>query len=541
MPNNSQQEWHRVDQSGDGDLTVRHPGSHFQTIRAWAEQNKVTDIFDAIALAFGFSENFTIVGNLYRELSHQDSKAVLSLWDDNPYVNHLSRMLFSFSQDKEFATAYSGVHQGVSRSNTKTILRSAGADLKNEHFLLEMIVQPQPPSDKALLDRLRRTLKIWLIVQALERAVKHDCPHDNQIQQVASTLCLPGENRKWSLIDRVLEMSLMACPSDNYSYSQFTLAIRHAASQLIGRYSTPETRKENLLLKAIQRIAEGQINPTNRETLKPAYPATFTTLLKTAGNGLDLDGLVGRQQFLAYSDSDNDSAADEEALDQLLLFEVDPNESPEQQRLSGRSILMQTAELSNYLPWSWDKPLPPEISQLELWLTRTLMDESQAEKLGAALVWLAVRLERSLEFIQEIEVTDELHEEWSISRDLLTARREPPRRHSSWFPDEAAESLIEPFEGTLSLTLPPQIKNILQEALQTFPDSLTLRQLWTRACPHALTAWFRQHAKQQFPRLTSAKLANAHSQQVFDELGDHSLARILSAHPQIGRASCRER
>src|SRR5690554_7359183 len=65
-----------------------------------------------------------------------------------------------------------------------------------------------------------------------------------------------------------------------------------------------------------------------------------------------------------------------------------------------------------------------------------------------------------------------------------------------------------------------------------FPDSLTLRQLWTRACPHALTTWFRQHAKQQFPRLTSAKLANAHSQQVFDELGDHSLARILSAHPR---------
>ena len=531
MPNNSQQEWHRVDQSGDGDLTVRHPGSHFQTIRAWAEQNKVTDIFDAIALAFGFSENFTIVGNLYRELSHQDSRAVLSQWADNPYVSHLSRLLFSFSHDKNFATAYSGVHQGVSRSNTKTILRSAGADLKNEHFLLEMIVQPQPPSDKALLDRLRRTLKIWLIVQALERAVKHGCPHDNQIQQVASTLCLPGENRKWSLIDQVLEMGLMACPSDNYSYSQFTLAIRHAASQLIGRYSTPETRKENLLLKAIQRVAEGQINPTGRERRKSLFPGTFKTLLKASEGVLDLDGVPDGQQFLALPDSEN-PFADDEALDQLLLFAVDPNETPEQQRLSGRSILMQTAELSNYLPWSWDKPLPPEISQLELWLTRTLMDESQAEKLGAALVWLAVRLERSLEFIQEIEVTDELHEEWSISRDLLTARREPPRRHSSWFPDEAAESLIEPFEGTLSLTLPPQIKNILQETLQMFPDSLTLRQLWTRACPHALTTWFRQHAKQQFPRLTSAKLANAHSQQVFDELGDHSLARILSAHPR---------
>ena len=193
---------------------------------------------------------------------------------------------------------------------------------------------------------------------------------------------------------------------------------------------------------------------------------------------------------------------------------------------------MQTAELSNYLPWSWDKPLPPETGQLEQWLKRTLADDSPAEKLGAVLVWLAVQFERSLEFIQEIGVTDELHEEWSISRDLLTARRKPPRRHSSWFPDAAAQSLIEPFEGTLTLTLPEQVQSILRETLQMFPDSSTLRKLWSRACPHALSTWFREHAKQHFPRLTSAKLANAQSQRVFDELGDHSLARILSAHPR---------
>lgn len=73
MPSNDKQKWHGADQSDNDDLTVRHSGPHFQAIRSWAEQNNVSDIFDAIALAFGFTENFTIIGNLYRELSNPDS------------------------------------------------------------------------------------------------------------------------------------------------------------------------------------------------------------------------------------------------------------------------------------------------------------------------------------------------------------------------------------------------------------------------------------------------------------------------------------
>src|SRR5690606_30962239 len=288
MPSNDKQKWHEADQSDNDHLTLRHPGPHFQAIRSWAERNNVSDIFDAIALTFGFTENFTIVSNLHRELSNPDSKAILHQWADNPYISHLNRLLFSFSQDKDFANSYSGLHQGISRHNTKNILRAAGADLKNEHFLLELIIQPQPPSDNNLLDRLRRALKIWLIVQALERTAEHDCPHDNQIQQVASGLCLPGEDEKWALIDTILERSSKACPSDHYSYSQFNLAIRYAASQLMARYSRPEARRELLLLKAIQRVAEGQLNPTRAQKIEADFQASFTNLLKTTESALDL-------------------------------------------------------------------------------------------------------------------------------------------------------------------------------------------------------------------------------------------------------------
>lgn len=531
MVNDKQQEWHRDEHSDDGDLTLRHPGIHFQTFRTWAEQHNVSDIFDAIALTFGFTENFTVVGNLSSDLASQDAQAVLNQWADNPYINELTRLLRAFSQDSVFANAYPGITHGTSRNVTKSILRKAGADLKNGHFLLEMIVQSQPLSDKRTLDRPRTSLKIWLIVQALERVVESNCSHDTQIQQVASTLCLPGDNLKWLLVDQLLERALKSCPSDKYTYSQFTLAVRHAAAQLAPSYSPLQTRKEQLILKAIQRVAEGQINPAKGQRSGNALQISFENLRKTTGSVFDLGRLTEGPQVLAYSNSEIGSA-DEDSLDQLLLFGVDPREVPEQQKLTGRSILMHTAELSNYLPWSWDKPLPPETHALERWLTRTLVDENLTEKLGAALIWLAVHLERSLEFIQEIEITNDTHEEWSVSRDLLTAHRERPKRHSAWFPDSEATSLVEAFEGILSVTLPEQVQSILREAVHLFPANPTLRDLWTKTCHYGLTAWFRQHSKQHFPRLTSAKLANVQSQRVFDETGDHSLARILSAHPR---------
>lgn len=526
MSGTKQREWHEVERSGSDELTVRQPGPHFQAIRAWAVRNDVSDIFDAIAMAFGFTENFTIVTDLCRVLASQSAQANLNQWAGNPYIAELTKLLSAFNADPEFAKSYPGFPHDLSKKDKKKILVKAGADLHNTHFLLELILYPQPPSDKPVLDRARTSLILWLIVQALQRVVEKDCHHDSQVQHVASVLCVPRDNRKWLLIEQLLEWTLKACPSDRHTYPQFDFAVRYTAAQLFPRFQQKKTQIEKDALTAILLVSEGQINPTEAPRTTYAFQPCFGNLRFGARSTIDLVNQGAEPQLLACDGDDIESA------DELLLLGVDPAVTPEQQKLSGRSILMQTAELSNYLPWSWDKPLPPETQALESWLAHTLADQQLTERLGAALVWLAVHIARSLEFVQEIKISDAAEAEWSISKDLLTAQRERPKRHSAWYPGAEDRALVEPFEDILSITLPEQIQRTLGEAAQLYPDSPTLRDLWSHASPNALAVWFGQHSKQHFPRLTSAKLANGQSQRVFNETGDHSLARMLSAHPR---------
>ncbi len=77
MATDKKQFWHKRNESDNGETTLRHTGPHYRAIREWAEKNDLTEIFDAIALAFGFTENFTIVGNLYREFSNPDAAIIL--------------------------------------------------------------------------------------------------------------------------------------------------------------------------------------------------------------------------------------------------------------------------------------------------------------------------------------------------------------------------------------------------------------------------------------------------------------------------------
>jgi integrase len=506
------------------------PGPHFQTIKTWAEQHQVAEIFEAIALTFGFTENFTVIGNLARELSNKDSVSLLAQWDANPYAFQLRELSSAYNADIDISSAFSGMPHDTSRERTKTTLRRAGADIKNEHFLLEMIVNPLAQSRTDELNRLRRALRLWLIMQAIERTVKDACFHDSQIQQVASALSLPGQNDKWGVIDALLTRAKRALTSKHYSYQQFNLALRYASTQLLTQYSAPDDRKSLLLLRSVQKVSEGQRNPIVGRRVAPAINASFTEL-KRSNLALVLDRTTETQQVLAYSESDS-STADPDDLEQLILFDVNPQETPEEQQLSGRSVVMQTAELSHYLPWSWDKPLPPENQLLEDWLTRNRENGEFSERLGTALVWLAINFGRSLEFVLEFQITDSMQAEWSICRDASAAHRILPKRHNSWFPRPQDEQLIEPFEECLRVTLPSWVQEILQHATQGNQDAPSLRRLWTLFGSQDINTWFNQHARQNFPRLSSAKLANAQSQKVFDAKGDHSLARLISAHPR---------
>lgn len=531
MTNNDNCFGHRNCEDDEIKTTVSQPSSHYYRLLAWAKEQGVDEIFQAVAATFGFTENFTIIGNLCRELSSSDAQAILVQWSDNPLVRQLARLLTAYDRSPEISTAFAGIPKGVSRNSTKVSLRAAGANLKDEHFLLEMIVTPPALAGNDFLHRLRQALRLWLIVQSLERVVSDHCFHDSQIQQVAGTLNLPNQDEKLHAIDSVLKRASKHCPTDEYSCEQFTLALRYASSQLLATYTGSRKKKKIRLLRALQAVAEGQRNPTEIERTAASVSLDFNSLEIPAWS-IESSERDGQLPIFASSDSDSEEG-DEEALEQFSLIEVSSEDTPERQRLSGRSVLLQTAEQACYLPWSWNKALPPEVSLLDEWLETTLEANDPRDKLGAAIVWLAVHLGRSLDFVLEFEITDETQNEWSISTDFRTLHRYPPRRHSSWYPDGEQRSMLEPFVEPLQLLLPESIHLIFKShCLSWGSGQCFLFHIWNRSESTDIKTWFNGQSKKRFPRLSSGLLANIHSQRVFEAQDDHSLARLISAHPK---------
>ncbi|OZB16551.1 MAG: hypothetical protein B7X58_05220 [Marinobacter sp. 34-60-7] len=236
-------------------------------------------------------------------------------------------------------------------------------------------------------------------------------------------------------------------------------------------------------------------------------------------------------QSLDLLDAPNDES--DENSEEALLYTVNADDPPERQRLTGQSILLQTTELSHYLPWSWDKPLPPELQSLNAWINQLLTSNNQLDRLGAAVVWLATRLSRSLPFTLELAISSTTQNEWALMPDFSVAHRHSPKRHHSWVPDQNAIQCIEPFESSLSLKIPGVVQQALNGAFESAVNSNhSLYNLWFQLSGETPETWFNRHAKDHFPRLTSAKLANAHPQQVFNLTSDHSFARLSAAHPR---------
>lgn len=174
----------------------------------------------------------------------------------------------------------------------------------------------------------------------------------------------------------------------------------------------------------------------------------------------------------------------------------------------------------------------PEVSSLEQWLDEALKSPDLGEKLGVAITWLAINFARSLDFTLEFAITDVTEPEWSLSKDFSRAHRHPPKRHHSWSPSGDNLFAIEAFAEPLDVILPKQICDALRSSCAAYNSHATsLHELWVRAHQVTPRMWFDGHAKKHFPRLSSAKLANIQSQRIFSQTVDHSLARLISAHP----------
>ncbi|MGO1501050.1 MAG: hypothetical protein ACTHWH_07170, partial [Marinobacter sp.] len=399
MTNNNIRAGHKVSEGTSNKVTVRLEPS-ITELRNWAKQESITDAFKLTAQTFGQTEAFTVIGNLSQELSHPESTVILNDWADNPIVNMLSKLHAAYQSSAHISTQYPPLSHNGSITPTANMLRGLGADIAKRHFLLYLVVTPLSGgcSDHEYL--LRRKLRLWLIIQALIRTAYHQCPHDTNIQKIAGYITKDVHDANWEIVDALLDRTEQLLPRSSSPYQYFSIALEQAAF---------EVKQRDIGLGPI-RFLNATIDIT-RGHCSPIKPESDTTAELTS-----FSQLRTQQRRPLFPQSNNKTYEEIEVPSENSVFDddgqaaivhdVDPAATPAQQRLTGQSILIQNTELSHYLPWSWDRALPPELNALESWIQRGIAAPEEEEQFGAAIVWLATHLSRSLAFLMEVTISD---------------------------------------------------------------------------------------------------------------------------------------
>ena len=514
------------------ETTVSHTRYSFlnEELRDWAANNGVLEEVSLLADTFGASKAFSVVGNLSLELSHPESERISNEWSDDPIVAQLRRLRSSYLSSEEVQFRFPPLSQKGNANRTAQAMRALEADIKNRHFLLLMCVIPLAGHGSQEVYEERRRLRLWLIIQAAKRLKLLDCPSDKLISTASLYVAKDPHDKNWHCIDQLLGRTKQILQNKEANFRSFSLAIERSVLEL---KSGPQDHGAVLFLNAIAQIAAGDCVPilshSTQETRgkRPSYNLFEANEFQFRNISAFGFGYQDLETFPASGEPDEDGQ-------QALVFEVESTDSPEEQKLSGRSIAIQSAELSHYLPWSLEKALPGEVDGLETWINDTLRSNLFTEKLGGALVWLAIRFSRSLAQVMQFQISDAQQEEWALTPDFSVVHRQPPRRKHSWYPQSAAAlTSVAPFEEQFSFRLPDALRETFLRAIElptaSFKD---LRALWFGHASEPLETWFNTQTHGRFSRLSSGKLANIQSQRVYDNFNDHSLARMISAHPR---------
>lgn len=520
MTEETARDWHQSPATIAEELTVRL-GAPFSELCLWAAERKLEFPLELSYHILGLDESTPGVANLVQELTHPESKTITSKWDDHPIVHELRVFSEIFAANAAISKRYPILgHKG----GVKKTKRQFG-NFATRTFLLTLITNPLADDADEPLFSERRRLRIWLLVQAASRFLDYRCAAEASISEASRFLVIDSGDPQWALIDDLLERTRRQLGTDSTSYERFTTALENAAGIL--KHGSYPQRTSQQFLNAILSITRGSCRPIEPLTLTPT---TYLPLhLRPIHSPLDEAPFETEDACFNVVPS---ASAEDEGEAFAYVTEIDPTDSVAQQTLNSGSVFIQTAELSHYLPWSWDRLLPPEIRAVESWVHHKLISPEALEKIGSALVWMAMRLSRSLTLLERLTIESEMTAEWSLSPDLKVLKRTSPRRQSAWQPDESTRRQVAAFRNTLTIAVPEFITDALKTVIVNAESSpVNLGDVWRSVSSEKLETWFNEQARAHFPRVSSAKLAHCRSQQLFDLTGDFNFTRLLTSHP----------
>lgn len=523
MTQNVAQDRHRELELSAEEMTVRL-GTLFEELCHWAVYERQEHVLEVSYHILGLNNRIMGIPNLVKEISFPESLEILEDWSDSLIASDLLR----FSEAFNYSVSIQEHHQPLGHGGSAKRTKAKFQDVSKRTFLLALTAHPLAKHHQADITKLRRALRLWLILHAADRLLRFECPADSDISAAARYLIIDSSDEHWGFIDPLLMQVQLRLQGKENSFQRFNNALKnttnHAYEHRAGKGS-----EYSKFLRSIQRIANGLCDPISTDSrtelriphLQRRWPSS-----DIAPESFAVEDIT--YQVISIQDDEES----EEGND-FLLADIDPTDTPAQQTLRSGSVLIQTTELSHYLPWSWERLLPPEAKALDQWVTRSLSSTELESRLGAAYAWLAMTLSRSMQFLERVSIGPRSSQEWTFSADFHQLERSAPRRHSSWKPNEANHASVAPLQEKLTLNTPNWIRLELIQASQKLPNPPTsLGELWNGNVEISPERWFSHQMVGHLERVTSAKLANRKAQTIFDETGDYRLARLLTSHPQ---------
>lgn len=453
------------------------------------------------------------VGNLIAFITDPLAQELFARWGDHSPdaadLRDLSKFLATqkpFLNLRPIADAKSGRHQLLGELDRS--------------FLLALLIERLPPATEDP-DRRLFQLRVWIVIHAFMR-YRRGIRLDGNIRTVCTALRLGCDtDLQWRALFLGLPPIYGIRP-----LREFNFRLSATAQHLRGHeQSLP---KERRVLSALIELASNRDKEIKADTNLP------TALFQTE----EFPDESPTQTVAVELDDDNGQLIiDAENEINLLVTKPDPGFTQAERKLSARTVLFSTAEGMQHLPWSWLRPNPQEVNELEHWMDLTLASEGNLspKALAVSLIWSACALGRTVTRVLAIRIDTTADDEWVFDGSSGEFRRLPPMRKPGWQPDEAAKLWISPVAQEISFRLPDRPRHVLMQAARRSENPRTLRELWQtgdttpeqaiRECLHEVSG-----------RLTGSMLANVLPQRIFDLQGDAVLARLISSHPQSALA-----
>lgn len=388
---------------------------------------------------------------------------------------------------------------------------------RDKYYLLQVFIK-DITHDEVKYNEWMFTIRIWLLVHAMYRAERVGC-FDNNLQSISSYLRLLLNNKKYDWDDF---LRLQPPLEKECNFVGMNYQLLHNIASLRAEV---KGRRLSRFLPAFEQVALGE-----DDVYWPGVEYQENPLCAIR----DI-----KEYFIPNKDDKHwlpviPHYSSSESEEDFVEAEVDPEDSYVYQKLSAESRLITQQEHLHYLPWSWDRLTPYEISELEKWIEIKLVSEDESDVLLATMVWIAIHIGRTLVRVLDIVVSEKVGAEWTLNPSTLSLQRQAPKRENSWEPKtDEQKSWIYPIANLNEVNLPNEsIKYIKKFTSNNIPHSV-LAEYWHQESTLEIEVVFNKAMQGDMNRIKSGMLANVLTQRTFDKSNNTNLPQMIAFHPQL--------